>query len=91
VLIAMIADVESGSVERFRAYEVLVLPMLTQHGGRLQRRVRSADGTTEIHLVEFDSEAGYNAYMDDPARQAARASLDGAQIEQRVLFVSDVV
>jgi uncharacterized protein (DUF1330 family) len=90
MLIAMVADVAPGSVERFRSYEQLVLPLLARHGGRLERRVRSTDGTTEIHLVAFHSEAGYRAYIDDPDRVAARAALDGAEVDQRVLVVSDV-
>jgi hypothetical protein len=90
MLIAMIADVAPGSIERFRSYEELVLPLLPKHGGRLERRVRSRDGSTEIHLLVFAGEDGYRGYMDDPARVAARAALDGAEIDQRVLIVTDV-
>lgn len=91
MLVAMIAEVAPDSIERFRSYEQLVLPLLTEHGGRLERRVRTPDGTTEIHLIAFDDQDGYRAYLDDPARVAARTALDGAGIEQRVLIVSDVV
>lgn len=85
----MIADVEPASLERFRAYEELVLPLLARHGGRLERRLRSLDGTSEIHLIAFDSHDGYNAYIADPDRLSARASLTGAHVTQRVLTVSD--
>ncbi len=90
MLIAMIADVDGDSIERFRSYEELVLPLLAKHGGRLERRVRSVDGMTEIHLIAFDGEAGYRAYVDDPVRLAARTSLDDAAVDQRVLFVRNV-
>jgi uncharacterized protein (DUF1330 family) len=91
VLIAMIADIELASVERFRAYEERALALLERHGGRLERRLRTPDGTTEVHLVAFEDQDGYNAYIDDPDRVQARAALTGAQITQRVLTVSDVL
>jgi uncharacterized protein (DUF1330 family) len=90
MLIAMIADVPPMSVARFQSYEELVLPLLAEHGGRLERRLRSTDETTEIHLVAFESEDGYRAYLDDPARIAARVSLEGAEVDQRVLILTDV-
>jgi uncharacterized protein (DUF1330 family) len=91
MLIAMIADIEPASVELFRAYEEQVLALLERHGGRLERRLRTPDGTTEIHLVAFESQEGYDAYSDDPDRLRARATLTGAQITQRVLTVCDVL
>jgi uncharacterized protein (DUF1330 family) len=90
VLIAMIAEIEPAGVEAFRAYEDRVLALLPRHGGRLERRVRSAAGTTEIHLVAFEDQAGYDAYIEDPERAGARALLAGVEITQRVLGVSDV-
>jgi hypothetical protein len=90
MLIAVVADVAPAGVERFRSYEELVLALLARHGGRLQRRVRSEDGTTEIHLVSFRDESGYRAYVEDPDRVAARAVLDGAEVDQRVFVVEDV-
>lgn len=91
MLIAMIADMDVRSVERFRSYEELVLPLLTSHGGRLERRMRSTEGTTEIHLIAFEHEEGYRSYLQDPARLTAKALLgEDAQVEQRVLFVTDV-
>jgi uncharacterized protein (DUF1330 family) len=90
MLVAMIADVDGESIERFQSYEEVVLPLLAKHGGRLERRVRSVDAMTEIHLIAFDGEEGYRAYIDDPMRLAAKTSLDGALVDQRVLFVEDV-
>ena len=48
-------------LEVFRAYEDAVLPLLTAHGGLLQRRLRTEEGTTEIHVLWFPSSAQYEA------------------------------
>lgn len=86
----MIADIEPAGIEAFRAYEDMVLPLLGRHGGRLERRLRTSDGTSEIHLVFFADEPGYEAYLADPDRVQARALLGATQLEQRILTVGDV-
>ena len=48
--------------------EAQVLPLLADHGGVLQRRLRSEDGGTEVHLVWFPSSAEFEAYRNDPRR-----------------------
>jgi uncharacterized protein (DUF1330 family) len=90
MLLAMIADIEPTGIEVFRAYEDRVLALLARHGGALERRVRSEDGTTEIHLVSFADAEGCDAFIADPERVAARTALAGVAIDQRVLTVSDV-
>jgi len=89
-LIVMIADVAEPAVGAFQEYESRVLPLLDRHGGRLERRVRSGDGQVEVHLVSFDSRAGYESYLADPDRTAHRQLLAGAEVSQRVLEVDDV-
>jgi hypothetical protein len=42
-------------------------------------------------VIAFDSQEGYEAYIDDPDRVRARVTLNEATIEQRVLAVSDVL
>jgi hypothetical protein len=90
VTIAMIADVAAEGVAAFRRYESLVLPLLDRHDGRLERRLRSADGLVEIHVVSFASPAGYESYMADPERVRHRDLLAGVDLHQRILDVHDV-
>ena len=52
----LIARVPSGGVARFQAYEDAVLPLLSEFGGLLERRLRNGDGTIEVHIVSFDSD-----------------------------------
>ena len=75
---------------RSQAYERRVLPLLERHGGRLDRRLRTADGRTEIHLLSFADRAGYDAYLADPDRAAAEPLLDGLDVDRRLLEVTDV-
>ncbi len=88
--IVMVADVPAADVRAFQEYESLVLPLLARHAGRLDRRLRNADGTVEVHIVSFDSRAGYESYMADPERLTHRDRLSGAHVDQRVVEVRDV-
>ncbi|BEP15099.1 hypothetical protein acdb102_34100 [Acidothermaceae bacterium B102] len=88
--LVLVADVPETSVAGFRAYEEMVLPLLERHGGRLERRLRTPDGRSEVHVLSFADRAGYQAYVDDPERSAHRELLAGSPYEQRLLEVTDV-
>ena len=88
--IVMIADIPSGAEEGFQAYESAVLPLLPRHGGRLERRFRTGDALTEVHIVSFKSQEGFESYLADEERQAHRGLLDSLDVAQRVLLVDDV-
>jgi hypothetical protein len=70
----LIARIPAEGIADFRAYEDAVLPLLPEHNGRLERRLRNQDGTVEMHIVSFASEADFQNYRNDP-RRVARASL----------------
>jgi enamine deaminase RidA (YjgF/YER057c/UK114 family) len=88
--LALVVDLAADAVGPFDAYERRVLPLLTRHGGRLDRRLRTDDGRTEIHLVTFADRAGYEAYLADPDRDAAGRLLDGLAVRRRLLEVTDI-
>jgi hypothetical protein len=90
VIVVMVADIPSGGEARFQAYEAAVLPLLARHGGRLERRLRTGDALTEVHIVSFESQLGFEAYVADEERQSSRGLLDGVDITQRVLHMDDV-
>ena len=75
-------------IEAFNRYEDAVLPLLAAHGGRLARRLRSPDGLTEVHLVEFGSTESFEGYRSDSRRQQWRTLLDesGASVELLELY-----
>ncbi|MGY1916184.1 hypothetical protein [Blastococcus sp. SYSU DS0973] len=88
--IVMVADIPSGADAGFQAYESAVLPLLPRHGGRLERRLRTGDALTEVHIVSFASHDGFASYLADEERQSHKGLLDGLGVTQRVLLVDDV-
>ena len=70
----LIARIPAEGIADFRAYEDAVLPLLPEFNGRLERRLRNRDGTVEMHIVSFASEADFQNYRNDP-RRTAQASL----------------
>jgi hypothetical protein len=90
VTLVLIVDVPEASLRGFLAYEDGVLPLLGRHGGLLERRLRTADGHTEVHVLSFTDRAGYQAYLDDPERAGHRTLLEGSPYDQRLLEVADV-
>lgn len=78
-----VARIPEGGLEAFLAYESTVLPLLSDHGGRIDRRLRSLDGRTEVHLLSFADDAGLSPYRADPRRAAAAHLLaaSGATVE----------
>ncbi len=90
VTIAMVADIPGGAEAGFQAYESAVLPLLERHGGLLERRLRTGDALTEVHIVSFESQEGFQSYLADEERQSHRGLLEGLDVAQRVLLVEDV-
>ena len=86
----MVADIPSGAEAGFQAYESAVLPLLQRHGGRLERRLRTDDALTEVHIVSFASQEGFQSYLADEERQSHKGLLNDLDVAQRVLLVHDV-
>ena len=66
----LIARIPPEGVADFCAYEDVVLPLLAEFNGRLESRLRNADGTVEVHTVSFASAADRDNYRNDPRRTA---------------------
>jgi hypothetical protein len=73
--------VQPAQVAELERYENTVLGLLPDHGGLVERRLRSADGRIEAHLLDFPSREAIDAYDDDPRRAAARDGIDGSGVE----------
>lgn len=87
VLIARISD---EGIEDFRAYEDAVLPLLSEFNGHLERRLRNPNGTAEIHIVSFASEADFQNYRSDPRRLAKAWLLEKSSAKLELLPMADV-
>lgn len=91
VLCVVTCRVPPGGVEAFQAYERAVLPLLRDHGGRVERRLRGADGRIEVHLLRFPSSAALDAYRADPRRATTAHLLVRSGATVQVDPVVDVV
>ncbi len=63
-------DLTGADLAAFEAYEDAVLPLLADHGARLERRFRSLDNALEVHILYFPSTEARLAYLADPRRAA---------------------
>ena len=88
----LVARLPAEGIAAFEEYERRVLGLLGVHGGRLARRLRSADRLVEVHLVEFPSTEAFAAYRDDPRRGAHAELLEasGAATELLELYEASV-
>jgi hypothetical protein len=70
VTFVLIVRIPAEGIEDFRAYEDAVLPLLPEFNGRLERRLRNPNGTLEMHIISFASNADFQNYRNDPRRTA---------------------
>ena len=86
----LVARLPAGGLTDFDAYESAVLPLLAEHGGRLERRLRARDGRGEAHVVAFPDEDAFAAYRADPRREAATPLLRSSGAELDLWPVDDL-
>lgn len=83
VTFVLIARIPVEGIEHFRAFEDAVLPLLPEFNGRMEHRLRNFDGTVEVHILSYASEADRQNYRNDPRRTAQTWLLEksGAKLE----------
>ena len=86
----LIVRIPSEGVADFRAYEDAVLPLLPEFNGRLERRLRNSDGTVEMHILSFASDADYQNYRTDPRRTAQAWLFERSSAKRELLPMADV-
>ena len=90
VTFVLIARIPSEGIEDFQAYENAVLPLLSEFNGRLERRLRNPDGTVEVHIVSFASDADFQNYRNDPRRMAQAWLLERSSATLELLPITTV-
>jgi hypothetical protein len=90
VTFVLIVRIPTEGIEDFRAYEKAVLPLLPEFNGRLERRLRNSDGTVEIHIVSFASDADFQNYRNDPRRTAKAWLLEKSSAKLELLPMANV-
>src|SRR3984893_15894487 len=86
----LIARIPAEGIADFRAYEAAVLPLLPEFNGRLERRLRNRDGTVEMHIVSFASDADFQNYRNDPRRTARAWLLEKSCAKLELLLMANV-
>jgi hypothetical protein len=90
ITFVLIARMPAEGVTDFRAYEDAVLPLLSEFNGCLERRLRNSDGTMEMHIVSFASDADFQNYRNDPRRTAQAGLLEKSSARLELLPMTNV-
>jgi antibiotic biosynthesis monooxygenase (ABM) superfamily enzyme len=90
VTFVLIARIPADGIADFRAYEDAVLPLLSEFNGRLERRLRNPEGSIEVHIVSFASDADFQNYRNDPRRTAQALLLEKSSAKLELLPMADV-
>jgi hypothetical protein len=88
--LVQIVRIPSEGVAAFQAFESRVLPLMKQFGGVLERRLRSADGQTEIHVLSFPSTEALDAYRNSEQRGEHLPLLEHSGALSQLIEVTDV-
>lgn len=88
--IVVLIDLSAADLDLFEAYEAAVLPLVPEHGGSLDARVRSLDGTFEFHLLSFPSPGAFDRFRADPRRERLESERSRCMAAFDVRIVTDV-
>lgn len=83
-------DLTGANIEAFEAYEDAVLPVLADHGARLERRFRSLDNALEVHVLYFPSPEARQAYLADPRRTAHAHMWESARVSATLIEMGEI-
>lgn len=70
-----------GQEETFHEFENIAIPLMEEYGGRIIQRLRpqdeayiegEAEKPYEIHIISFESEDSFKAFLKDPRRQESK-------------------
>lgn len=90
VTFVLVVRIPTEGIEDFQAYEDAVLPLLPEFNGRLERRLRNQDGTVEMHIVSFASDADFQNYRNDPRRAAQAWLLEKSSAKLELISMANV-
>jgi uncharacterized protein (DUF1330 family) len=78
ISITQLIYIKEGEEKAFHQFEEMAIPLISKYKGSLLLRVRPGPAAVveksialpyEIHLVEFEAEADFQAFMQDPERK----------------------
>ena len=90
VTLCAIPHVTPERLAAFQAYEGAVPPLLADHGGRSQRRLRTKERSPETQLVWFPPASHVAAYRAAPRRSTHASLFEASDTVAEILTVIDV-
>lgn len=90
VTYVLVVHLPAGGVDSFQRYENAVLPLLAEHEGNLEQRLRSDDQLTEVHVLSFPSGAHFERYREDPRRDFHSHLLRESRADVELYEMSEV-
>jgi len=90
VTLTFVARVPHHGVDDFLKYERHIIPVVIEHGGLIERRLRSVDERVEIKVVRFPSQDAYEALARDYRCLAAQPLLESSEATVEVFAVQDL-
>jgi hypothetical protein len=90
MLLVQTVRVPDEGIGAFQRFEAAVLPLLPKYGARLERRLRSLDGSVEIHVLSFPSPEALESYRADPERQKHLHLLHESDATFELMEVTDL-
>ena len=85
-----------GREAELAAYEDAVLAIIRDHGGSVLQRLRGVPGIdggddpTEVHVLQFASQAAFDAYLSDEGRAALAPQRDACVARTQAIRVQPV-
>jgi len=86
----LIARIPMEGRALFVEYEDAVLPLLADHAGLLERRLRNSDGSVEAHVVSFPDRASFERFRGDRRRAEAAPLAQKSGAVFQLVEVEDV-
>jgi len=94
IYITQLIYIKEGQDEIFDQFEAIAIPIISKYNGKLLFRMRPSEDNLveshipspyEVHLVEFDSDADFQNFMQDEERRQF-LHLKEKSIESSVLY-----
>jgi uncharacterized protein (DUF1330 family) len=86
----MTAKIPKAGIEKFNEYENRVLPLLKEHGAKLEKRFQSNDRLNEVHIIWFPTSQSFDNYRNDPRRSLCAYLLVESGATTELMIMNDV-
>ncbi|WP_284638296.1 hypothetical protein [Paenibacillus silviterrae] len=86
----MTAKIPEEGIEKFNDYESRVIPLLKEHGAKLQKRLQSIDRLNEVHIIWFPSSQFFDNFRNDPRRSQFAYLLEESGATTHLMIMNEL-